>query len=293
MKTEAAIEINKVTKTFGPKRALDNVSLTIPQGQIFGFLGPNGAGKTTMIRCLMDFIRPTSGSVRILGKDSHSASTEIKSQLGFISSDNQLYANWTPTEHINFAGAVRKDSQAEAKKLMTELGLDADRKFKHLSSGNKQKLGLILALMSQPKLLIMDEPTRGLDPLLQNQIYEILKQFRADGGTVFMSSHNLAEVEGICDSVGIIKSGRLIKTESMAKLRQMKTHMVTAVTSVAIKPADFKMPHVSVESITDDRVVLKVRGDINPVIAALAKYQLKDLLVAHASLEDVFLEFYR
>lgn len=289
----SAITITDVSKTFGSKRALDNVSLSVPKGHIFGFLGPNGAGKTTMIRCLMDFIRPSSGSVEIFGKDSRQAATEIKQQVGFISSDNQLYANWTPAEHISFAATVRKDSRAEADKLVKELGLDTKSKFKHLSSGNKQKLGLILALMNKPNLLIMDEPTRGLDPLLQNRVYELLKDFRAGGGTVFMSSHNLAEVEGVCDSVGIIKAGRLIKTETMSKLRQMKTHMVTAVTSVPLKAADFKLANVSVESLADETVILKVRGDINPVIRILSKYQLKDLLVTHASLEDVFLEFYR
>lgn len=289
-KRKFAIKISGVSKVFGSLKALDGVDLEVPEGQIFGFLGPNGAGKTTMIRCLMDYIRPTEGSVLILGKDAHINSAELKSEIGFLSSDMQLYPNWTAKTHIDFVGSIEGHGRAE--KLIKEFDMDLNKKVKNLSSGNKQKLAIILAFMGNPKILIMDEPTRGLDPLLQNQLYALLRQFTADGGTVFFSSHNLAEVQQICHSVAVIKEGKIVSSQTMNDILQISIHTVSAISKKGFSKEDFNIKGVEVLSHGGKDLKLKVKGELNAVIKALSKYDLSNLEITHANLEDVFMEYY-
>lgn len=205
------IEVQGIKKYFGKIRALDGVSFQVQRGEIFGFLGPNGAGKTTLIRCLLDFLRPTSGEIKILERN----------LIGYLSGDVRLYDGWTGKDHIRFLESLR-GQKSIAEKLITELNFNPQIKFKALSSGNKQKLGLILALMFKPELIIMDEPTLGLDPLLQNTIYELLIEAQKNGSTIFMSSHNLTEVEKLCHRVGIIKDGKLLTIESIGELKEKR-----------------------------------------------------------------------
>lgn len=285
-----AINISGVTKTFGSKRALDKVSLAIPEGQIFGFLGPNGAGKTTIIRCLMDYIRPSSGTMNILGQDAHASSAELKRSIGFLSSDMQLRGNWTAQTHLDFMGSIKGRGRVD--ELVRQFNLDTKPKVHNLSSGNKQKLAIILAFLGDPKVLIMDEPSRGLDPLLQNQLYELLRQFAAGGGSVFFSSHNLAEVQQLCDGVAVIRAGQIVATEAMKDILQMHIHVVQAVAAKTIDHADFKLKGVEILSGSGKAITLKARGKIDPIIAALSKYHLVDLEISHATLEDIFLEYY-
>jgi ABC-2 type transport system ATP-binding protein len=287
----SVISVKKLTKSYGRKPALKGVTFNVHQGQIFGFLGPNGAGKSTTIRILMNYIEADGGEVQIFGKDVRRHSAELKNDIGFLSSDLQLYMNWTGKEHLDLIEGVRGEDP-KLQQLTKELELDLTKRVKQLSTGNKQKLAIILAFAGNPKLIIMDEPTRGLDPLLQNKLYELLEEFAAKGGTVFFSSHNLAEVQRLCDAVLVIRTGEVVASRSMDELRDLHIHLVNA---VARKPFDqqaFKLDGVEVLHQAGETVALKVRGNINPVLDVLSGYELVDLEVQHANLEEVFMEFY-
>ena len=286
-----AIEVSNLKKYFGKTHAVDDVSFSVEKGEIFGFLGPNGAGKTTTIRCLMNFLKPTAGKIKILGADAQRNSTEIKNKIGFLSGDVRLYDGWTGEDHIKFLEKLRH-RKSVASELISKLNFNPRLKFKALSSGNKQKLGLILSLMFEPELMIMDEPTLGLDPLLQNTIYEILESLREKGTTVFMSSHNLAEVDRVCDRVGIIKEGKIVATESIASLKEKRMHAVRVHFASGYSKDDFNFDGIEVQQEIPNGLVIGVKGDINPIIKKLANYQLKELEITHASLEEIFLEFY-
>lgn len=208
------IEVNNLKKNFGKVRAVDGISIDVKAGEIMGFLGPNGAGKTTAINCMMDFLRPDDGNITILDQDAQQNSTQLKQEIGYLPGEVDLYENWTGEEHINFVEAVRGLPSYD-ENLIDEFSFDPSKKVAQLSSGNRQKLSLILALMHRPRVLIMDEPTNGLDPILQQTIYEILEEFANRGSAIFMSSHNLHEVERLCDRVAIIKKGQLMAIEEV------------------------------------------------------------------------------
>jgi ABC-2 type transport system ATP-binding protein len=286
-----AIKIDSLKKHFGSTKAVDGISFEINKGETFGFLGPNGAGKTTTIRCIMDFIRPTEGKISILDMDSHTDTVTIKEKIGYLPGNVKLYGHWTGWDHIRFIESLRGESK-NVKELIKKLDYNPKAKFAHLSSGNKQKLGLILAMMNEPEILIMDEPTVGLDPLLQNTIYELLDDLKKKGTTTFISSHNLPEVERICDRVGIIKQGKMVDVESIANLSDKKIHKIEVRIDGKYNRKDFIVPGIeNIEEITDG-LILTVSGQIDPVIKALGKYHILDLEITHASLEDVFLKYY-
>ncbi len=287
----SAIVLKNVVKSYGTVRALDGVSFDVKKGDIFGFLGPNGAGKTTTIRCLMDFVHADKGTIKIAGLDSHRDAVKLKTKIGYLPADYYLYPNWSGDDHIGFISSLRscKQDQPYAKIL----GLNTRNKVKNLSTGNRQKLAIVLALIGNPKILILDEPTRGLDPMLQNQIYDILRQFRANGGTIFMSSHNLAEVEKVCDSIAVIQEGKLVVEETLLSLRDKSIHTVNVIFSRPVRAKEFEQGTIKVISSTPHSVSLRVQGDIGPVIHLLGRYHIKDIEVAHASLEELFLELYK
>lgn len=287
-----SIVLTNITKKFGSKKALNDVSFTVPRGSICGFLGPNGAGKTTTIRCLMNFIRPTLGTIEIFGLDAQKHSTELKNQIGFLSADTQLNMGWTGNDHIKLIQSMRGVSK-NTSELVKLLDLDTNIRVKSLSSGNQQKLAIILACIGQPKLLVMDEPTRGLDPMLQNILYELLQDFTARGGTVFFSSHNLPEVQRVCDTVIIIKEGRIITEKTMDDIRGLKTHIITASSSKNFDLVSLQTAGVDISSIHPKTVSLAVHGDLNEALKKLVAYPLTDLDVTHASLEDIFMEQYK
>lgn len=290
------IEIKNLKKYYKiagkePVKAIDNISFGVKKGEAFGFLGPNGAGKTTTIRCMMDFIRPTEGSVAILGKDSKNDSVFIKSKVGYLPGNVKLYDKWTGSEHISFVESIRGKSQI-AENLIQTFDFNPNTRFKQLSSGNKQKLGLIIALMSEPEVLIMDEPTVGLDPLLQNKIYEILENLKKKGTTIFISSHNLPEVERVCDRVGIIKEGKMVGIEEVKNLGQKKLHRIEVRFAEKVVRSDLtKLKPENIEEISDG-FVITIGGDINPLMKILSAYKITDIEISHATLEDVFLKFY-
>ncbi|MEI7818696.1 MAG: ABC transporter ATP-binding protein [bacterium] len=290
--TKSAIQIKQLNKAFGKKPILKSVSLTVPKGEIFGFLGPNGAGKTTTIRCMMDFIRGDSGSIRMFGLDSQDASLQLKSRIGYVPSDNHLNEKWTGAEHISFIASLRKVS-TEMPDIIRRLNFDVVSKVKHLSSGNKQKLSIILALIGDPELLILDEPTQGLDPLFQNEIYDILHGLQNQGKTVFISSHNLAEVQKLCSRVAIIREGKIVAEEALDSLREISTHQVMVRFNKSVPESAFDLKGVTVIEYKPKEVTLKVHGELDSIIKLLAQYSVLDLQVEHVSLEEIFMELYQ
>lgn len=285
------IEIKNLKKKYGKFEAVKDISFDIKKGEVFGFLGPNGAGKSTTIRCMMDFIRPTEGKIKIFGLDSTLDSVVLKKKIGYLSGNVKLNEKWTGWEHIRYVESIRGKSQ-NVDSLIESLDFPAKKKFKQLSSGNKQKLGLILAVMNDPDILIMDEPTVGLDPLLQNKIYEILLDLKKRGTTIFISSHNLPEVERLCDRVGIIKQGEMVAVEAVKDLGQMKLHKITARFNDKYTVKEFESDAIDKIEEIEGGLLLTATGDINPILKKLAKHELADLEIGHADLEDVFLKFY-
>lgn len=288
----SVIVVENLKKYFGQTKAVDGVSFEVNQGEILGFLGPNGAGKTTTIRCLMGFTKPTTGKITILGRDAATESEGLKTDIGYLSSESTLYDSWTGREHIQFLEKIRGKSQLD-EKLITDLRFDPGKKVKNLSTGNHRKLALILALMHQPKILILDEPTVGLDPLLQNYIYDILKKHAAKGNTVFMSSHNLPEVQKICDRVVVLKEGKVSAVEKVSEFRAKQIYTVYAYFDGAVPTKDLAASGTIIEEFTAG-LALNVKGDIKPLLVKLSKYKnLKDVDISHANLEEIFLEFYK
>jgi ABC-2 type transport system ATP-binding protein len=285
------IEIKDLKKHFGKTKAVDGVSFSVKKGETFGFLGPNGAGKTTTIRCMMDFVRSTGGEVRIFGKNVYGNSAELKREIGYLSGNVQLYKGWTGEEHIRYVESFRGKSDI-AEKLIKRLDFNPKKKFGSLSSGNKQKLGLILALMSKPKLLIMDEPTVGLDPLLQNEIYEIIDELKKEGTTTLISSHNLPEVERICDRVGIIREGKIVELSDIDKLSGKRMSVIRVVFAGPYNKKDFDFDGVEKVDDFGKGLMITVSGSINDVLKKISENDVLDIEISKASLEDIFLKFY-
>ncbi|MFH1537079.1 MAG: ABC transporter ATP-binding protein [Patescibacteria group bacterium] len=287
----SVIEVNNLKKHFGKVKAVDGISFKVEKGEIFGFLGPNGAGKTTTIRVMMDFIRPTEGDVKILGKDAQKNTVELKKNIGFLSGSVNLYKKLSGQAHIDFLKKLNGEKDI-ADELAKRFDFNPEMKSKKLSSGNKQKLGIILAFMNEPNILILDEPTNALDPLLQNEMYELMEEARDRGATVFMSSHNLAEVERVCDRVGIIKKGKMVAIEDMVGLKEKKIYTIKAFFGEEIDEKEFNLNGVQIDRHHYNNYTLKVKGDIDEIVKKVSKYKLRDIEIAQASLEDIFLEYY-
>lgn len=286
-----ALEIGGISKSFGSHKAIENVTFQVKKGEIFGFLGPNGAGKTTTIRCLMNFITPDTGKIKVLGQDAQASSVAVKNMIGYVASDHHLVEKWTAREHIDYIMHLR-GAGGDYAGLLKQFSLDLDRRVKVLSTGNRQKLNLILGLIGEPKVLVLDEPTQGLDPLFQNEVYRVLEDFRESGGTVFISSHNLAEVQRICERVAIINQGRLVAVENLESLRQKAQYVVRVRSAKPLPKSVLQSDQITIRSQAKHEVTFLVRGDLNLVVKMLAKHKLSDLEIAHASLEEVFLEMY-
>ena len=285
------IVIRGLKKYFGKLHAVDGIDLEVKEGEIFGFLGPNGAGKSTTIRCLMGFNKPTSGQISILGYDILKDPTEAKKSIGYLPGNVKLYDGWTGWEHIRFFESVRGKS-SNLNDLIKRFDFNPNAKFRHLSSGNKQKLGLILALMHNPKVIIMDEPTVGLDPLLQNEIYKVLMEMRDKGSTIFISSHNLPEVERLCDRVAIIKDGKLVAIDNIKELGDKKLHKIEVRFGDKFTASEFKNNGVDNIQEISDGLIISVNGDLNPILSMIAKHKVLDIEISHGTLEDVFMKFY-
>ena len=290
----SVIETEKLTKSYGSHRGIVEVDLAVQKGEVFGFLGPNGAGKTTTIRTLLDLIRPTSGSARVFGIESSADPVAIHRRIGYLPGEFALYDRLTGGQHLeyfaNLRGGVDPAYQAS---LVERFDLDPSRKFKEYSKGNKQKVALVIALQHRPELLMLDEPTAGLDPLVQQTFFGVLREAVADGATVFLSSHILSEVEKTADRVGIIREGLLVKVGTVDDLRDLAHHQVELRFAGEVPVAAFEaLPGVG-EVIVEDHVLrLRVAGAITPVVQAAAKYELLDFVSREPSLEETFLAQY-
>ena len=303
MASESVLEIKGLSKTYGSGKkqtlALNRLDLTVNRGEIFGYLGPNGAGKTTTIRLLLDLIRPSAGSARIFGLDIRQDSVKIRRRIGFFPAELSLWEGRTGKQIINYVASVRGDSRGIVKhgdELAERLDLDTSKRVRDLSSGNKRKLGLVIGMMHSPELLILDEPTGGLDPLVQQTFHEMMDEYRAKGRTVFLSSHVLSEVQAICDRVGILRDGELKAVESVEQITNVEFNWVDVQFRDAL-PADLLGRLESVPSITNvsangSRVRMRIIGDIDPLLRAITSGYVEMLRVEEPSLEEIFLAFY-
>lgn len=285
-----------MTKHYGEVRALENLDLEVEMGEVFGFLGPNGAGKTTTIRSCLDLIHPTSGKATIVGLDSHRDSVEIRRHIGYLPSDLAMYENLTGRDMItyfaNLRGGVDKTYVDE---LAQRLQADLSKKIGDYSSGNRQKVGLILAFMSRPRLIVMDEPSSGLDPLVQREFQAMMREVAAEGRSVFLSSHTLSEVQRVADRVGIIRSGHLIDVEYVDDLRSKAIRTVELLFDSPVETAVFEaVPGVRDVQVASHHATMSFDGHMDALLrAATEKYNLVDVNTQEADLEEIFLEYYR
>jgi ABC-2 type transport system ATP-binding protein len=291
------IETTSLTKRYGTSRGIHNVTFSVAEGEIFGFLGPNGAGKSTTIRLLMGFLRPSSGSARIAQLDCWSQSTAVKSLIGYLPGEFNVDPAMTGAQVIEYLGNLSGGvDQKHVKQLVARLELDPGKRFRDYSRGNKQKVGLIQAFMHRPRLLILDEPTGGLDPLNQQEFYTLVAEAKADGSTIFLSSHILPEVEHTCDQVGIIREGELVKVDHVSTLKEIRHHVVEVGFAGRAAPEWFAtLPNVSdVKIINDgDTVQMTVQDDLSGVIQVAAQHQAISMVTRQPSLEEVFLRYYQ
>ena len=294
--TASIIEVEGLTKSYGGKRGIIDVSFQVGEGEVFGFLGPNGAGKTTTIRVLMALLRADSGTARIAGLDSWDRSLEVKRLLGYVPGEPSLDPNLTGGQLLEYFANLRGGvDQAYLNTLIERLDLDTSRKFRQYSTGNKRKVVLIQAFMHRPRVLILDEPTSGLDPLNQQEFDGMVKEAREEGHTVFLSSHVLSEVEKTCTRVGIIREGHLVRIGDVAELKDIKRYEITISFAHPIPVDAFtKLDGVTdVETLRDGSAVrLAMQGAADAVIKAAAQYPVVLLTSYEPSLEDVFLRYY-
>jgi ABC-2 type transport system ATP-binding protein len=289
------LKAEKLTKFYGEDRGIVDLDFSVGAGEVFGFLGPNGAGKTTTIRLLLDLIRPTRGRLSVFGLDSTRDSVEIRRRVGYLPGDLRLYERLTPREHLKyFAGLRGLPSLTRAELLAERLELDLDRTIRDLSRGNRQKVGLVQAFMHEPELLVFDEPTNGLDPLVQETFYELVGEVTAGGGTVFLSSHALSEVQHVADRVALIRDGQLQLIETVETLRG-RAFVHVEVTFAEPPPAEAFANVVGAHELErrGHVVLFALEGEIDPLLKRLAHFHVRALDVREADLEDIFLALYR
>jgi ABC-2 type transport system ATP-binding protein len=282
------IEINNLTKYYGKIKGIEDVSFSVKKGEIFGFLGPNGAGKTTTIRTLLGFLKPTRGKAYIFGLDIEEDGIEIKQDVGYIPGDLNLYGHLTGRQFLNYFISLRDSDMYLFDELLSIFEVPLDRKIKGYSKGMKQKLGIIQAFMHDPELVVMDEPTAGLDPLLQQEFYKFLKKEKEKGRTMFFSSHILSEVDKLCDRVAIIRNGSLVALEDVDTLKNKKGKIIRV--KIKEKPSKFEGP--TQIKVKDGWIQFVASDDIDYWIKKLAKYTILDIEINEFSLEDIFIRYY-
>ena len=291
----AAIETHKLTKWYGHRsRGILDVDLVVETGQIFGFLGPNGAGKSTTIRLLLDLIRPTSGSAYVLGLEVHRDRLAIDRHVSYVPGELSLYGDLTGRQLLaylaNLQGSVDTDYR---ERLIERLELDPTRKIKSLSRGNKQKVGLVSAFMIRPELLILDEPTSGLDPFVQLEFEHLCGEARDEGRTVFISSHQLPEVEHLCDRVGIIREGRLLAVELIAALKERALRKLEIDFGEPVSAEAFaNLPGVRDLTVHDGVLRCTVMGSLDTLVKTAARFEVRNVRSVETSLEEIFLAYY-
>jgi ABC-2 type transport system ATP-binding protein len=294
MNNNTVIDTAKLTKYYGKQLGIEDVDLEVKRGEVFGYLGPNGAGKTTTIRTLLDFIRPTCGSATVFGLDVRQSSVDIHRRVGYLNGELALYNNMTGEDLLKYLGNLRGGLDWKyVRELAARFQCDLPRRIQGLSLGNKQKLGLLQAFMHKPELLILDEPTNGLDPLMQHEFYDLLTETKKEGRTIFLSSHILPEVEKVCDRVGIIRQGKLVTVETIETLkshsvRQLEIHFARAIP----KEKFSNVPGIRDILVQDKLLTCNVVGSLDALVKAAAQFEVINIISHEPSLEDIFMTYY-
>lgn len=287
------IEIKNLTKFYGKSRGIIDVSFNVAEGEIFGFIGPNGAGKSTTIRTLLALIYPTSGSAAIFGLDCIKDAPEIAKRIGYLPSEVFYYDGMKVRDLLNYSASFyKKDCSNKIGDLCRRLDLDPGRKIEDLSLGNKKKVGIVQGLLHSPDLIILDEPTLGLDPLMQQSFFELVREENARGATILMSSHILNEVQRTCSRVAIIKEGRIIKVEEMAALKKANYKRFRVETAGPVPEGFFIMDGISALSVEGNTAGFIYQGDIREIVAKIAGLNLVNIWADEPDLEEVFLHYY-
>ncbi|MFQ5400996.1 MAG: ABC transporter ATP-binding protein [Anaerolineae bacterium] len=290
---ENVIETRDLTVYYGRHRGIIDVNLTVRKGEVFGFLGPNGAGKTTTQRVLLDIIRPTRGSAAIFGLDCQKQGVEIRQRIGYIPGELSMYPNMTGRRYLDLIASLQDgDSTAYRDEICQRLNLDTGRRIKNYSRGNKQKVGVVAAFMTKPALLILDEPTTGLDPLVQQTVMELVLEAKQDARTVFFSSHILSEVQTVCDRVAIIRDGQIAAVEDVDVLTRQQFYRIRFAFQQPPPENAFAFDGVTEVSRTDNHVVLEVRDSLPALMRAAAQYGICDIETQPVTLEEAFLTYY-
>jgi len=287
------IEAAGLTKRYGNRRGIEEVDFAVHEGEVFGFLGPNGAGKTTTIRVLLGLLRPTAGRVTIFGLDAWSQAAAVHERIAYLGSDPGYLGTLTGAEQLDYLAALRGLPKGSAWRTVAErLELDTSVRIRKLSRGNRQKIGVVAAFMGEAPLLILDEPTTGLDPLMQREFLSMVSEVKAAGRTVFLSSHNLTEAERACDRVGIIREGRLTEVRRVAELLGDHWRSVNILLGSPAPAGHFTMPNVDVLAQTGREIHLMVRGEVDELLDRVAALNVADISITTPDIEDLFLSYY-
>ncbi|MCU0104622.1 ABC transporter ATP-binding protein [Acholeplasma vituli] len=281
------IEIQNLKKYYGTKRGLESATLYVKKGEIYGFIGPNGAGKTTLIRILMGLLPKTDGVANVFGKPCQMGDADIQKRIGYMPSDASFFPEYKVSELISFFGAIRKPNPKYVEKLCHILDIDLDKTYASLSFGNKKKIGILVALMHEPELLVLDEPTTGLDPLIQKQFLDELLELKSKGVTIFLSSHVLSDIQKVCDRVGLIKNGIVILENDMHILKKEEHKIVEFSPFYPIE-----VPNMIDFQKTAEGGTFKYQGGMTPLLKTLSQYEFTDVVIRDVSLEEIFLSYY-
>ena len=294
MSIKNPLSIINFSKNYDRFTAVDNLTLEINTGEVFGFLGPNGAGKSTTIRTILNFIFPSNGSINIFGLDSVQDAVQLKKHIGYLAGDIALYEEMTGDQILNYLAYLQEDTDWDyVKDLVKRLDASLHQPIKTLSKGNKQKIGLIQAFMNKPNLLILDEPTSGLDPLMKQVFYEMVLEMKQAGKSIFISSHDLTEIQKVCDRVGFIREGKLIAIEDLHDKNSMNFKKYKVQFETKINQKNFtNIEGLKSEYYNEDTLVFTVTGSIDTFIKAIARYKILTLDEQETSLEDVFMQYY-
>ena len=286
------IEVEHLTKYYGKSRGIVDVSFKVEEGEIFGFIGPNGAGKSTTIRLLLSLIHPTSGSARVFGKDVVAHGTEIRRDIGYLPSEVYYYEGMKVIDLLKYSASFYNgDCTARMYELSELMELELHRRISDLSYGNKKKVGIVQGLLHSPTLLFLDEPTAGLDPLMQRKFFGLIRQENTRGVTVFFSSHILSEVQRLCTRVGIIREGKIAEISDIRTLQQ-NNYKKVHVTAKELDPKVFELPGVTNLQSENSTVRFFFKGDINLVLHKIAPLQVSDITIEEPTLEEIFMHYY-
>ncbi len=287
------IEINNLSKYYGKARGIVDVSLQVEEGEIFGFIGPNGAGKSTTIRLLLSLIYPSGGSAKVFGKDVIKSGPEVREDIGYLPSEVFYYDKMKVIDLLNYSASFykKKDCSQRIAELSDLMELDLNRRIDDLSYGNKKKVGIVQGLLHSPKLIILDEPTAGLDPLMQQRFFDLINEENQKGATVFFSSHILSEVQRLCNRVAIIREGEIVTTEDIKTLRR-NNYKKVMITGDGLDKTHFEIDGVTNLSQLDGELSFFFKGNINQITGLISAQTISDVLIEEPTLEEIFMHYY-